>query len=154
MGKPVARPDGQRINFDSPKAPRSAEPDAETRSVCGITCGAPLLLAMLGQLLMVCMSMHANGNFVSCRTISPSWVCNSLGYIDPALAAMPNTVTPKIGTTFPVTTLSCGSQARRCMNKLAQMLATLASTCFSRCWLASSCCSTRSASRLILHRAG
>ena len=28
MGKPVARPDGHRIDFDSPKAPRSVEPDA------------------------------------------------------------------------------------------------------------------------------
>jgi len=97
MGKPVTRLDGHRIDFGSPKAPRGAEPDVERKSMCGITCGAPFLLAMLGQLLMVCMSMHANGNFVSCRTISPSWVCKSLGYIDPALAAMPNTITPKIG---------------------------------------------------------
>ena len=48
-----------------------------------------LAMVMLAQFVMICLSMHANGNFVSCRTIAPSWICGSLGYADPALALPP-----------------------------------------------------------------
>ena len=91
MGKPVDKSAGRRINFGSPAA-RPA-PVAE-RPACGFMWMLPVMLA---QLFMVGLSMHANGNFVSCRTISPSWVCASLGYADPAHAITPNTVTPKLG---------------------------------------------------------
>lgn len=63
-----------------------------------------LAMVMLAQLIMICLSMHANGNFVSCRTIAPSWICGSLGYVDPALALPPVTppyiVTPPRVDTF------------------------------------------------------
>ena len=90
MGKPVTKSPGRRINFGSPARP---EPVIGQPS-CGFMW---LLPVMLAQLFMVGLSMHANGNFVSCRTISPSWVCASLGYADPAHAITPNTVTPKLG---------------------------------------------------------
>ena len=97
MGKPVVKSSGRKIDFDSPK-PRDVVPAAERQSACGSYCSASFVLVVLAQIFMVCLSMHANGNFVSCRTVSPSWVCGSLGYVDtadtalisPSSAVMPN----------------------------------------------------------------
>ena len=63
MGKPVDETHGRQIDFDSPRprstTPAPPPPSAEERSSCGFSCVLP---GMLAQLLVVCLSMHANGN--------------------------------------------------------------------------------------------
>ena len=98
MGKPVAEKPGRQIDFGSPK-PHAAAPTlpAERRSSCGYAWVLPVMLA---QLLMVGLSLHVNGNFVSCHTVFPSWVCASVGYTDSTLVAAPSAVTsilPELG---------------------------------------------------------
>ena len=95
MGKPVhpARHGGRQIDFGQ------TEHHVEgRRSALNYICSAPVLFVMIAQLLMVFLSMHANGNFVPCRTIAPSWICTSIGYADPALIGTANTIMPTIET--------------------------------------------------------
>ena len=161
MGKPVTKSPGRRINFGSPARP---EPVIGQPS-CGFMW---LLPVMLAQLFMVGLSMHANGNFVSCRTISPSWVSAPRSATPtPRTRSRPTRSRPSSATsTSPATTDSRGSQARHRVKKSATRTwpaslarkparkSSLASTCSSQPWCASFYYCTPSASRSNLRNPG
>ena len=45
-----------------------------------------MLVAIMSQMVVLFLIVHANGTSPPCRIIAPAWICDRLGYLDSTLA--------------------------------------------------------------------
>ena len=84
----------RNINFASPE--RQGPPARPVST--GMSPSAGIIVVVVMQLILIALSFVASGSSViSCRTVSPSWVCDSLGYADTPLQFGAPASSPTIG---------------------------------------------------------
>ena len=87
MGTPVDQVDtagGRRLDFET----QAAAPPR--RTMLGAICSLPVLVVVMAQLLMLLLTLHANGASPPCLMLAPSWVCDSLGYVNSTTLTLPD----------------------------------------------------------------
>ena len=45
-----------------------------------------MLVVIMSQMVVLFLTVHANGTSPPCRRIAPAWICDRLGYLDSTLA--------------------------------------------------------------------